>query len=154
MTRLPTALARLALPLAFGLGCRSAGGSGTATPGAAASGAAGPPLGTYGVEMPTADSAGAAGATWALTLAEGGRFAVTRGGQVAVEGRYRVAADTIVFSGEEGPFACPDATTGPGTYRWRLGRRDLTLTAVTDDCDGRRAAFAARPLSRPGTGTR
>ena len=103
--------------------------------------------GTYAIELQP-DSAGAPAERWVLTLADGGRFTVTRGGQPGVEGRYRIAADTIVFSEEAGPLSCPDAETGPGTYTWRLGARDLTLTPVTDRCDGRRATFAVRPLTR------
>jgi hypothetical protein len=145
VTRRPAALARVVLALtpALGIGCRPAGLSAGAAP-----------IGTYGIELPNAaNESGALAGRWALTLAEGGRFTVTRGGQTAVEGRYRVAADSIVFSGESGPFACPDAETGPGTYRWRLGARELTLTPLTDGCEGRRATFAARPLTRPAAGS-
>jgi hypothetical protein len=149
VTRRPAALARVVLALtpALGIGCRPAGLS-------AGAAAAAAPIGTYGIELPNAaNESGALAGRWALTLAEGGRFTVTRGGQTAVEGRYRVAADSIVFSGESGPFACPDAETGAGTYRWRLGARELTLTPLTDGCEGRRATFAARPLTRPAAGS-
>jgi hypothetical protein len=143
VTRPTAALARLAAA-ALGLGCRSASGSGAA----GAPGAALTPLGTYRIEMPGESAAGAPAAPWALRLADGGRYAVTRDGQLAVEGRYRLAADTIVFNGEVGPQACPDEATSPGTYRWRREGRTLTLTPVADDCNGRRAAFAGRPLTR------
>jgi ketosteroid isomerase-like protein len=110
-------------------------------------------LGTYAVELPPSGAGGTPAERWGLTLAPGGRFAVTRAGRAAVDGRYRVAADAIVFSEETGPDACPDAETGPGTYRWRLAAGSLTLTSVVDRCDGRRAAFTARPLTRAAAGT-
>jgi hypothetical protein len=144
MTRLPAALTRLTVATALGLGCRPASGAGAA----GAPGAALTPIGTYHIEMPGESTAGAPAAPWALRLADGGRYAVTRAGQVAVEGRYRLTADTIVFSGEAGPQACPDEVTSPGTYRWRRAGRTLTLTPVADGCDGRRAAFAGRPLTQ------
>jgi hypothetical protein len=98
-------------------------------------------------------AAGAAAVPWLLRLAEDGRYAVTRGGQRAVDGRYRLAADTIVFSGEAGPQACPDEATSPGTYRWRREAHTLTLTPLADECSGRRAAFAGRPLTRADAST-
>ena len=142
MTRHAATSVRLTLAAALAVGCR-AGSSGTE----------GGLPGTYDIELPASDSAATGTERWVLTLGEGGRFTVTRAGQASVEGRYRVAADTLVFSGEAGPRACPDSETGPGTYRWRLGERDLTLTSVADRCDGRRAAFTARPLTRTDTGT-
>jgi hypothetical protein len=149
MTRLPTAFTCLAV-LAIGPGCGSARGSG----GAGAPAAALTPLGTYRVEMPgESTAAGAPAVPWLLRLAEDGRYAVTRGGQRAVEGRYRLAADTIVFGGEAGPQACPDEATSPGTYRWRREAHTLTLTPVADECSGRRAAFAGRPLTRADAST-
>jgi hypothetical protein len=145
VARHDTPSVRLTLAAALVLGCR-AGSSGTERA----------LLGTYHVELPASDSAGREATSterWVLTLGESGRFTVTRAGQASVEGRYRVAADTLVFSGETGPRACPDGETGPGTYRWRLGEGDLTLTSVADRCDGRRAAFTARPLTRADAGT-
>jgi hypothetical protein len=144
MTRLPAALACLAVTVALGLGCRSASGSGAA----GAPGAALTPLGTYRVEMPGESTTGSPAAPWALRLADDGRYAVTRGGQLAVEGRFRLAADTIVFSGEVGPQACLNGATSPGTYRWRREARTLTLTPVADECPGRRATIAGRPLTQ------
>jgi hypothetical protein len=137
------ALARFAAVTVLGLGCRPTGGVGAGAPGAALT-----PLGSYRIQMPGEAAAGVPAAPWALRLADGGRYVVTRGGQLAVEGRYRLAADTIVFSGEAGPQACPDETTSPGTYRWRREARTLTLTPVADECPGRRAAFAGGPLTR------
>jgi hypothetical protein len=137
VTRHTATSIRLALTGILAQGCQ-----------AGSSSADGGLLGTYGVELPASDSAAAGTERWVLTLGAGGRFTVTRGAQASVEGRYRVAADTLVFSGETGPRACPDGETGPGTYQWRLRERDLTLTPVIDRCDGRRAAFTARPLTR------
>ena len=141
MTRHAAPAVRLTRAAILALGC-----------GAGSSSAESVPLGTYDLELPASDPAARATERWALTLAEGGRFTVTRGGQASVEGRYRVAADTLVFSEETGPRACPDSETGPGTYQWRLGERDLTLTPVADRCDGRRAAFTARALTRAAAG--
>jgi hypothetical protein len=143
MPRRHAALTRFAAATVLGLGCRPTGGSGAGAPGAALT-----PLGSYRIEMPGEAAGGAPAAPWALRLADGGRYAVTRGGQLAVEGRFRLAADTIVFSGEAGPQACPDEATSPGTYRWRRDAGTLTLTPVADECAGRRAAFARGPLTR------
>jgi hypothetical protein len=85
---------------------------------------------------------------WELTLAEGNRYSFTYLAFLFAEGRYTLTQDQIVFSDEEGPYAC----TGPGeetaTYKWDFDGKALTLTTIEDECIVRNVVLTAHPWSK------
>lgn len=66
-------------------------------------------------------------------------------GEVMVQGSFTIYPNTIVLNNESGPLACQ---TGPATYEWEVSDDVLTLTAVSDDCDGRRENTDGLPRER------
>lgn len=79
------------------------------------------------------------GAAIALTFDARGKYTLTRDGEFAVRGSYRVAGDEITFTDERGPRA----GTGDkqvGRYRWKLEDETLTFTLVEDRSEGRKKA--------------
>ncbi len=70
-------------------------------------------------------------------------YRISRGGQLAVTGEYRLSADTITFQDLSGAIACTPASAG--RYLWQRSDTALTFTLVTDSCPGRRGAIPGRP---------
>jgi|SRR5215813_2391832 len=80
---------------------------------------------------------------WSLKYDDSGKVTVSRNGEVVVEATYKVKADELEVTDEKGPMACDRAQTGK--YKWKLEGKNLTLTKVTDECDGRSSALTAQP---------
>ncbi|HKA21575.1 MAG TPA: DUF5640 domain-containing protein [Blastocatellia bacterium] len=88
-------------------------------------------------------SSTAAGSKWSLKFDESGKVTVTSNGEVVVEGAYKVKGDELEVTDEKGPMACDKAQTGK--YKWKLDGKKLTLTKVSDQCDGRATGLTAQP---------
>lgn len=71
-----------------------------------------------------------------LRLLDGGQYTNGGIGVVSVAGRYTITQNQIVFN-EYGPADAPCLHI-PGTYKWRLNRKVLTLEEVEDKCPTRR----------------
>jgi hypothetical protein len=76
-----------------------------------------------------------------------GKFRVSLGGEVQVEGEYTIEKDRLTLTDKSGPLACGDGTE-KGTYRWKPEAEMLTLIKVDDQCPGRSAALPAQPWKR------
>jgi hypothetical protein len=87
------------------------------------------------------------GVNYSIKYYEGNKVTVTRGGEVAVEGTYKVTGDEIEVTDERGPIACRGEEK-TGRYRWKLEDKVLTLTKVQDGCIGRASALTAQPWTR------
>lgn len=78
--------------------------------------------------------------TWAVpngreqTFTADGEFFVTADGDVLAEGTYTATATTVEIIPGSGPIACEQT----GTYEWEVEDDTLILTAVEDECSGRR----------------
>src|SRR5262245_56983895 len=80
---------------------------------------------------------------WSLKYDDSGKVTVSRNGEVVVEASYKVKGDELEVTDEKGPMACDGAQTGK--YKWKLEGKKLTLTKLTDECDGRASALTAQP---------
>ena len=95
--------------------------------------------GTYSVTV--------GGVKYSINYSEGNKVSVTRGGEVAVEGTYKVTGDEIEVTDEKGPIAC-GGQEKTGRYKWKLEDKVLTLTEVQDGCTGRASALTAQQWTR------
>lgn len=66
---------------------------------------------------------------------EGGSHRITRNGELALTGSYRLARDTITLRDLTGVIACDSSVAG--RYRWELSGSTLTFTLIADSCTGR-----------------
>jgi len=88
-------------------------------------------------------SSTAAGTKWSLKFDESSKVTVTSNGEVVVEAAYKVKGDELEVTDEKGPMACDKAQTGK--YKWKLDGKKLTLTKISDECDGRATGLTAQP---------
>jgi hypothetical protein len=84
----------------------------------------------------------AAGTKWSLKFDETGKVTVISNGEIVVESRYKVKGDELEVTDEKGPMACDKAQTGK--YKWKLDGKKLSLTKVSDECDGRSAGLTSQ----------
>ena len=109
------------------------------------------PQGTYTTTIASADLVNGASSVlsgfWDLHFADNNLFTVSKDGELVVKGTYAVVEDQLTFSDEEGLLACR-AGQAIGLYKWALDDDTLSLTAIEDQCDGRKAILAAHPFSR------
>ncbi|MEE9249038.1 MAG: hypothetical protein V3U79_10130 [Dehalococcoidia bacterium] len=109
------------------------------------------PQGTYTTTIASADLANGASPVlperWDLNFADDSLFTVSKDGELVVKGTYGVVEDQLTFNDEEGVLACR-AGQAIGIYKWALDDNALSLTAIEDQCDGRKAILAAHPFSR------
>ena len=94
------------------------------------------PLGSYAVEG------------YAIVFADEGKFRVSKGDEVLVEGEYTVKGDRLQLTDKRGVIACTGDGQETGTYGWKYEGDVLTLSNVEDKCEGRSAAMTARPWKR------
>ncbi len=94
------------------------------------------PLGSYTVEG------------YAIIFADEGKFRVSKGDEVLVEGEYTVKGDRLQLTDKRGVIACTGDGQETGTYGWKYEGDVLTLSKVEDKCEGRSAAMTARPWKR------
>ncbi|HZS08976.1 MAG TPA: hypothetical protein VFD58_29340 [Blastocatellia bacterium] len=104
---------------------------------------------TIGASLQSADfkvgtySVTAGDSKFSIKYEDNGKVTVSRNGEVAVEGVYKVTGDTIEVTDEKGPMACGgDSKTGK--YKWKLEGKKLTFTKIEDGCDGRAGALTAQ----------
>ena len=84
------------------------------------------------------------GERWTTKFEEKGTFTVTRGGNLAVEGTYKVMHNEVEMTDESGPIACTgDYRTG--RYKWKLEGKQLTFIESEDECEGRMEALTTNP---------
>jgi len=86
------------------------------------------------------------GGDWAITIGSKNQFRVREKGKVVVVGTYTVTGDQIAFSNERGIRACTEAGMEVGKYKWAYDGKDLTLTKIEDNCEGRVNALATQSL--------
>jgi hypothetical protein len=120
----------------------------------AASQSGGIPAGSYRTTLTKADLTGRVKAEevdsvagpWVLAFDATGHMTVQRNGQQVVEGTAQLKPGHRVYfdAKDTGPYACHM----PATYRYAVSRTRLTLTKVSDKCDGRAAVLTAHPLAR------
>jgi hypothetical protein len=85
---------------------------------------------------------------WELTLTEGNGYSLTKDGRIDEEGDYTLTQDQIEFAAT---FAATSAESNcfvAGTYQWASDGKELTLTKVEDECEGRPTIFTTHPWSR------
>jgi hypothetical protein len=90
----------------------------------------------FAAEFPSGSYA-ATGQTLTVTFDDKGKFRVTKNGVMEVAGRYIVKGDEVVFTDQEGPWACTNTDEQTGTYRWKYDNAALTFSKVADRCEGR-----------------
>jgi hypothetical protein len=83
------------------------------------------------------------GYVWVLDFRSDGDFVVTRNGEEAVKGKYKVSNTQIEFIDESGPLARPDAKNG--TYDWKYEAKKLTFKVIKDSADGRLSTLTSGP---------
>jgi len=88
-------------------------------------------------------SSTAAGTKWSLKFDESSKVTVISNGEVVVEAAYKIKGDELEVTDEKGPMACNKTQTGK--YKWKLDGKKLTLTKVSDECDGRATGLTAQP---------
>ena len=121
-------------------------------PAAAQSG--GIPAGTYRTTLTKADLKGrvppaeadSMAGPWVVAFDAAGHMTVQWNGRQVVEGTAQPKPGHRVYfdAKDTGPYACHM----PGTYRYSVRGTRLTLSKVSDKCDGRAAVLTARPLAR------
>jgi hypothetical protein len=74
---------------------------------------------------------------WSIKFAEKGKYAVIRGGKVAVEGTYQATATDLTLTDEKGPAVSKNADEKTGKYKWKLDGGKLKFTKVEDKSTGR-----------------
>jgi hypothetical protein len=83
------------------------------------------------------------GVKYSIKFQEGNKHTVTRGGEVVVEGNYKVTGDELEVTDEKGQLACRgDQKTG--RYKWKIEEKKLTLRKVEDGCEGRSNALGGQ----------
>src|SRR4030095_320482 len=88
-------------------------------------------------------SSTAGGVKYSITFHDNKKHTVTRGGEVVVEGSYKVTGDELELTDEKGPIACQgDQKTGK--YKWKIEEKKLTLSKVEDGCEGRASALSGQ----------
>jgi hypothetical protein len=80
---------------------------------------------------------------WSIGFGDNNKFTVKRGADIAVEGSYKVTGDELEVTDEKGPMACLGEQK-TGKYKWKLEEKKLTLTIVTDLCEGRSGALPSQ----------
>jgi hypothetical protein len=105
---------------------------------APAAGATGLAPGTYVTKVSGATPALLNG-TWRLALTPK-RFTITRNRQAAIGGSVAISSKRVTFHDLSGPLRCT-GSQAVGTYAWHLRGKTLTLTAVKDPCQGRKAVL-------------
>jgi hypothetical protein len=84
-----------------------------------------------------------AGTKWSLKFDDSGKVTVISNGEIVVEAKYKVTGDQLEVTDEKGPMACDKSQTGK--YKWKLDGKNLTLTKVSDECDGRSTGLTSQP---------
>jgi hypothetical protein len=79
---------------------------------------------------------------WVINFHVRGKFIVTRNGEQAVKGSYKLRDEQIEFIDESGPLARPDAKEG--TYEWKYKDKKLTFKVIKDSADGRSSTLTSR----------
>src|SRR5262245_42498162 len=87
-------------------------------------------------------SATAGDVKWSIKYDDKSRTKVSRNGEIVVERTYKVRGDELELIDEKGPMAC--GREQPGKYKWKLDGKKLTLTKVTDECEGRANALPSQ----------
>jgi hypothetical protein len=123
-------------------------------PAAAQSG--GIPAGTYRATLTKADLTGRVKAEevdsmtgpWVLAFDAAGHMKVQWNGRQVVEHTVQLKTEHQVYfdTTDTGPYACHM----PGTYRYSVHGTRLTLSKVSDKCDGRAAVLTTHPFTRGG----
>jgi hypothetical protein len=86
-------------------------------------------------------------ADFTLTFGDNGQFKVMKGDKLAVEGEYSVQGEQLRLTDKQGPFACGNGQE-TGTYTWKYEGDSLTLTKVSDPCEGRSQAISGNAWKR------
>ena len=81
-----------------------------------------------------------------LTFDDYGKYTLTRDGEFAVRGSYRVTGGEIEFTDERGPRA-GIGDKKVGRYGWKMDDEILSLTLIEDRSGGRISA-CSRPWTR------
>lgn len=76
-----------------------------------------------------------------VVLLDDGRYTNGAIGAVSVEGNYKLTGDRIIFV-EFGPADAPCLHI-PGTYKWSVKQKILTLQAMDDKCPTRQFDWAS-----------
>src|SRR4030095_9477985 len=92
-------------------------------------------------------SATAGGVKWSMNFGDHNRVTFTRDGEIAVEGTYKITGDELEVTDEKGPMAC-GGEQKTGKYRWKMEEKKLTLTKVSDLCEGRARALTSLVWAR------
>ena len=76
---------------------------------------------------------------FSLTFDSDSTYVVAMNGQVAANGIYSTINDTLTMHDMSGERSCPEL----GTYCWKFQEGKLTLTVISDGCEGRVKALTA-----------
>jgi hypothetical protein len=74
---------------------------------------------------------------WSIKFEDKGKFSVTTGGKVVVEGSYKATDTELTMTDEKGPLAGKDEASKTGKYKWKLEKGKLKFTLVEDGSKGR-----------------
>ena len=96
------------------------------------------PPGVYTITFAAAEAGERFAGEWEMRFTEAGAVSVVKDGETFVEGRYVSTGRHVVMTDETGPIACTGPRTRTGIYGWTLQENELTMSAVEDECEGRR----------------
>lgn len=82
-----------------------------------------------------------------MTFLDPGRFRVSEGGAVKVEGKYSIDADQLHLTDERGPWACAGEMK-TGTYHWQADHGTLTFSKAEDACKERVESLTTHPWKK------
>ena len=77
-----------------------------------------------------------------IKLYNGNKYKVLMEGETVVEGIYEIKDNQLIVTDKKGSHAC--LNNPKATYRWVIKDNKVTLTAVKDECSGRRAALTSQ----------
>ena len=79
-----------------------------------------------------------------IKLYEGNKYKVLMEGETVVEGNYEIKDNRLIITDKKGSHAC--LNNPKATYKWIIKNKKVTLTAVKDECSGRKAALTSHPF--------
>ena len=80
-----------------------------------------------------------------IKLYDGNKYKVYMEGETVVEGIYEIKDNELIVTDKKGSHACLNNPTA--TYRWVIKNNKVTLTAVKDECSGRKAALTTHSFA-------
>ena len=79
-----------------------------------------------------------------IKLYDGNKYKVLMEGETVVEWVYEIKDNMLIVTDKKGSHAC--LNNPKATYKWIIKDNKVTLTAIKDECSGRKAALTSHPF--------